>query len=327
MKKGVRLFLCLAAFCAWGPGAPPVRAQDMTVGLRMDVDQRQVEVGDTLTLTIEFKQVGNANSSIVGGPTIPTPEHFEIQGESTGTQVEIINQESTMVSTTKLTLRATSPGDETLGPASLIYQDPSSKKREIKSNIVNVTVTPKSGFSFFGGKKKDENNAEQPPPPNVPGNPDDLRGLKPLLPETSNFLRYLLWTVVALLIAGFFLWQFLVPRRPSPSAPSLMGTEGRLRDAWKKLGQEDLSSQEFCLGLSKLVRECVQYRYQFPAVNYTTEEILRETSKRKATDDERVAIEKCLKACDRVLHAEGNLTGRDSLRTLASALLPKTPKP
>ncbi len=323
MKKRPRIYLCLAAFLAGGLQTLPIHAQDMTVGLRMDVDQRQVEVGDTLTLTIEFKQVGNANSSIVGGPTIPTPEHFEIQGESTGTQVEIINQESSVVSTTKLTLKATSPGDDTLGPASLTYKDEAQKNREIESNIVNVTVTPKSGFSLFGGKQKDESQTQANPPPNPSGNPDDLRGLKPLLPEAANIFRYILWTVVALLIAGFFLWQFLKPRHPSPAAPVFMGREAQLRDAWKKLGQEDLSAQEFCLGLSKLVRECVQYRYQFPAVNYTTEEILRETAKRKASDDERVAIEKCLRACDRVLHADGNLTGRDSLRTLASALLPK----
>ncbi len=35
------------------------------------------------------------------------------------------------------------------------------------------------------------------------------------------------------------------------------------------------------------------------------------------------AVEKCLKACDRVLYADGNLTGRDALKTLAANLLPK----
>ena len=39
-----------------------------------------------------------------------------------------------------------------------------------------------------------------------------------------------------------------------------------------------------------------------------------------------MAAEKCLKTCDRVLYADGNLTGRDNLRALCSALLPKAPK-
>ena len=301
-----------------------LRAQQEAIGLRMDVDGRQVSVGDKLTVTIEFKQIGNGNSSVISGPSIPTPQHFEVRGQSSYNEVVMVNQQSTMIFTTKLTLAATTTGDETLGPAVLIYQDPAGKKREIKSNVVNVTVTEKTGFSLFGGKK---NNPPTEVPSNNPAaNPDQLRDLKPLLPEVVNFLRIVLWAVVALLVVGFFLWQFLKPKRAQGGAPVPMGVEAQFRDAWKKLGNEELSSKDFCLGLSKLVRECLQYRYQFPAVNYTTEEIEREMGKRKASDDEKSAIEKCLKTCDRVLHADGNLTGRDNLRTMASILLPKTPK-
>lgn len=318
------IFLHLAVLWVFGLVALPIGAQQETIGIRMDVDNRQVEVGDKLYVTIEFKQLGNGNSQVVSGPSIPTPEHFEIRGQTAYTQVVMINQQSTMIYTTKLTLVATTPGNESLGPASLIFQDPAMKKKEIKSNTVNVTVVEKSGFSLFGGKKK--NPPTEPPDNNPSANPDDLRGLKPLLPEVVNLLRYALWTVVGLLIIGFFIWQFLKPRRPSSTSPVPMGVEAQFREAWKKLGNEDLSSKEFCLGLSKLVRECIQYRYQFPAVNYTTEEILREMSKRKSLDDEKAAIEKCLKTCDRVLHADGNLTGRDNLRTLASVILPKVQK-
>lgn len=324
MKKDKGIFLCLAVLFALGFLPLLVGAQEETVGIRMDVDNHQVAVGDKLYVTIEFKQLGNGNSSVVSGPSIPTPEHFEIGGQTTYTQMVMINQQSTMIYTTKLTLVATTPGNESLGPASLIYQDTAMKKKEIKSNTVNVTVVEKSGFSLFGGKK--QNPPVGTPDNNPPANPDDLRGLKPLLPEIVNIFRYALWTVVGLLIIGFFLWQFLKPKRPSSAPAVQMGVEAQFRDAWKKLGNEDLSSKEFCFGLSRLVRECLQYRYQFPAVNYTTEEILREMSKRKSSDDEKAAIDKCLKTCDRVLHADGNLTGRDNLRAMASVILPKAPK-
>lgn len=299
-------------------------AQQEAIGLRMDVDGRQVTVGDKLTVSIEFRQIGNGNSPVVSGPSIPTPEHFEIRWQTSFTQVNIVNQQSTLTYTTKMTLVATKPGNETLGPASLIYQDPSGKKRELKSNVVNVTVTEKTGFSLFGSKKAESTPTESLAAP--PSNPDELRGLKPLLPGVTDIIRIGFWVLVILLVVGFFIWQFLKPRRSSSAAPVPMGVEAQFRDAWKKLGNEDLDSKEFCLGLSKLIRESLQYRYQFPAVNYTTEEILKEMANRKASDDEKAAIEKCLKTCDRVLHADGNLTGRDNLRAMASAVLPKVPK-
>ncbi len=321
-KTGVFFRTVAAAVLGFLPLA--LCAQQEAIGLRMDVDGRQVSVGDKLTVTIEFKQIGNGNSSVVSGPSIPTPQHFEVRGQTSYTQVVMVNQQSTMIYTTKLTLAATTTGDETLGPAVLIYQDPAGKKREIKSNVVNVTVTEKAGFSLFGGKKN--NPPTEPPADNPPPDEDALRGLKPLLPEVVNVIRIIFWIFLALLVAGFFLWQFFKPKRKPAGAPVPMGIEAQFRDAWKKLGNEDLTSKEFCLGLSKLVRECLQYRYQFSAVNFTTEEILREMGKRRASEDEKSAIEKCLKTCDRVLHADGNLTGRDNLRALASALLPKTPK-
>jgi len=44
------------------------------------------------------------------------------------------------------------------------------------------------------------------------------------------------------------------------------------------------------------------------------------------TDNERSAVEKCLKTSDRVLYADGNLTGRETLRSVCAVLLPKNKK-
>ena len=324
MKKNFKL-LSLFAMTFWGClGALPLMAQQGgdTIGLRMDVDKRQVEVGDHLTVSIEFKQIGVGGNSASGQPSISTPEHFEIQGQSSATQVTIVNQQEAMISTTRLDLVATKAGDETLGPALLIYQDPQGQKHEIKSNVVSVTVGENTGFSLFGKKKTELT----PTPESTPQESDEPRDVKPLLNDTHVGLRVVFWLVVAALIVGFVWWHF---RQKGPVAnPSIvpLGKAAQLRDSWKKLSNEDLSAKEFCLGLSSLVRECLQYRFGFPAVHYTTEEILRELEKSKATDDEKIAAEKCLKTCDRVLHADGNLTGRDGLRTLCSPLLPKVPK-
>ncbi len=321
MKKKFKLSFFFAL--AWGAvllAVPLMAQQGATIGLRMDVDKRQVEVGDHLTLSIEFKQIGSGYSAS-GEPQISTPEHFEIQGQSSSTQVTIVNQQEAMISTTHLSLVATKVGDETLGPALLIYQDPQGQKHEIKSNVVTVSVVEKTGFSLFGKK-----NTPTPTPEATPDESDAPRDVKPLLNDSHTGLRVAFWLFFAALVAGFIWWHFRQkgPDTPRPVAP--MGTEAELRDRWKKLSKEDLSSNEFCLGLSSLVRECLQYKFDFPAVDCTTEEILRSLKKFKISDDMFVAAEKCLKTCDRVLYADGNLTGRDNLRALCSALLPKAPK-
>ena len=317
-KNNNQILLRTAAALAMAVLAASAWAQQGAGEYHLDVDKLEVEVGDTLNLTTAFKQTGSANLNLTGQPAIPTPEHFQIQGQSSSQQIFMMNQQSGLIFSTQFTLVATKPGEETLGPAVLTYQDASGKNRQMQSNTVTVKVVEKSPFSIFR-KKKAENPPEQNPQPN----PDDLRGLKPLMPEDESWLRYVIWPLVFLAIAGFVWWQFRKTNQPGAPPPLPAGTEAQLRDRWKKLGNDDLDPKEFCLGLSGLVRECLQYRYGFPAVNYTTEQILKEMASRKASDDEKAALEKCLKTCDRVLHADGNLTGRDNLRALASALLPK----
>jgi hypothetical protein len=288
-------------------------------GLRLLVDQRQIEVGASVKVSIEFKHVGN-ESTALGNPSISTPEKFQMGGfTSSFTNVTYDQGKEMVTSTTQFDLKAVAEGEETLGPALLIYQDAHGKKIELKSNQVTIKIVPKSGFSLFGKKKVDV----QPTPTTAP---DDLTDLKPLMPESHWLLRVLFWGFVALLILGLILWRLLFSKPSTPAQAPPQGKAAELRDRWKKLGKEDLESKEFCQELSGLARECLQFRFGFQAVNFTTTEVLKALAKVKSTDDERVAADKILKTCDRVLHADGSLTGRDNLRTLCSALLPKVPK-
>ncbi len=315
--------LFLTLLFPWPLGAQ----QEEAIGLRMEVDKRQVEVGDGLTISLEYKQVGNTGGSSFQEPSLPTPEHFQINGTSSSTQVTIINQQTAQISTTKLRLEATKAGSETLGPAILIYLDPQGKKRELQSNVVNVTVVEKSGFSFFK-KKKDPSpdpNQANPPPGAQPPADAELHGIKPLLDDSHNIFKALVWIVILVLIVWFIWRQFNQPKKKVTISRPL-GADAQLRESWRKLSNEELSAMEFCLALSGLVRECLQYSYGFPAVDYTTEEIFKELEKHKLTNNEMEAVEKCLKTCDRVLYADGNLTGRDNLRSICSSLLPKVTK-
>ena len=187
------------ALILWGLlGCPAsLRADDNQVGLQMEVDKRQVEVGDTLTVTLDFKQTGSGNSMVIQDPSIPTPEHFEIRGTSSSTRLVMMNQQMYQVSTTQFTLVATQPGQETLGPASMVYQDAKLGKRELQSNGTLVTVVAKSAFSLFGNSSSTPNA-----PAAVSAASDQLRDVKPLLPESFAFLGWIILFLIILLTAG-----------------------------------------------------------------------------------------------------------------------------
>jgi hypothetical protein len=302
--------------------APNLWAQT-EVGLKMDVDKRELQVGDALTLTLDFKQVGTSNSAVVQEPSIPSSENFEIQGDFSSNRVEMLGNNITAVSTTTYRMVATKAGTVQLGPAILIYQTPDGQRREMKSNIVTVTVTDKTGFSLFGKKSEPTPTATGAAPAAVPS-PDDLRDIKGLPPDSFSWWSFLFWLVVLILIVGFIWRQFR--KKPVQQKVIPVGKAEELQRAWKALADEDLAPKEFALALSNLVRECLQYRFGFEAVDLTTEEILKELSKVKVTDNEQNAVEKCLKTSDRVLYADGNLTGRETLRSVCAVLLPKNKK-
>ncbi len=204
-------FLMLLGACSL---AAQTNDSGAEVGLRMDVDKRQVEVGETLSLTIEFKQLVVGGSNISAQPNFPTPEHFEARSTFTSSQVTIVNQKTAQTTTTHLNLVATKPGSETLGPASVIFQDPSGKRREITSNVINVTVTEKKPFSLFGGSKPTPVPEANQPPSAAPPADEGLRGLKPLLPDPLlRLLKIVIWIAV-LAMVGLLVWRISSPKKP-----------------------------------------------------------------------------------------------------------------
>jgi hypothetical protein len=186
-----------------------------------------------------------------------------------------------------------------------------------------VVVTPKTGFSLFG-KKKSVAPASA-PAAQAPPTPDDLSGIKGLPPDSFSWVSFIFWTIGLVMIVGFVWRQFSKKKKPASKVQPI-GKIAELQQAWKKLGRDDISAKDFALELSNLVRECLQYRYGFEAVDQTTEEIFDELKKYKLTETEKSAVEKCLKTSDRVLYADGSLVNKEALRTTCSALLPKNNK-
>jgi hypothetical protein len=323
MKRG--LWLALVALCGVSSAFGVPASQD-EVGLRLEVNKREVEVGDSLTVSLEFRRQGNSGGSVVSeNPSIPTLENFEVRGSSSSTRVMMVNNQMSQVSTTNIHLVATKPGEATLGPAIVLYNDAQLGRRELKSNTVVVLVTAKKPFSIFGHKQ-----AEATPPPapatSAPASPDDLRDIHGLM-QPAPFPWGLVFWPLLLIGAGF--WAYRLWKRKHhkniPEGPK--GPAEILRERYRVLSRSEANSEEFCRSASALVRSCLQYRYGFPAEDRTSVEVSAELKKLKASEAVRESVEKCLKTCDRVLYAEGVLSSvaREGTLQALSNLLPKVP--
>ena len=307
---------------AYAQAAAPGGLTTDEVGLKLDVDKRELEVGDSLTVTLEFRRMGGGGQIVSQRPSIPAMENFDIQGNSSSTQIMMVNGQMTEVSKSSYRLTALKPGEVTIGPALMIVEDAQLGKRELKSNTASVTVKPKRAFKLFSHSAK-PTPAAAPQAPSAAA-PDDLKDIKGVLPLPSFDWSWLFWAAVALLAGGWIYRRW--KRKPAWPAEHALGSGEALRDRYKKLAKADLDSKSFCREAASLARSAMAFRYGFPAEDWTTSEILSELGKYKAAGAIQDSAEKCLKATDRVLYAEGILssTARESVLHALSSLMPKT---
>jgi len=307
---------------AYAQAAAPGGLATDEVGLKLDVDKREVEVGDSLTVTLEFRRMGGGGQIVSQRPSIPAMESFDIQGNSSSTQIMMINGQMTEVSKSSYRLTALKPGEVTIGPALMIVQDAQLGKRELKSNTALVTVKPKRAFKLFGHSAHPAPTAAIQAP--SAATPDDLKDIKGVQPLPSFDWSWLFWAAVALLAGGWIYRRW--KRKPVGSVEHPLGSGEALRDRYKKMVKADLDSKTFCREAASLARSALGFRYGFPAEDWTTSEILSELGKYKSGGSIQDSAEKCLKVTDRILYAEGILssTAREAVLQALSSLMPRT---
>ncbi len=316
------MMLAFGALASLGVAATPQEQ----VGLRLEVDKRQVSVGDTLTVKIEFRRMGAGQGYSMGEPAIQTLENFDVRGSSISTSVMMVNGQMSQVSTKNIRLEATKPGEVTLGPAIVLDDDGQQGRREIKSNTVLVTVTPRGAFSLFKKKKAT-------PPPSASAapsasasaaSPDELRDIRGLMPAPGFPWGWLLG-LLAVGALAFWAYRRWKGKAAGGTAERTKGPAETLRERYRALSRSEGTGEEFCRAASALARSCLQYRYEFAAEDSTTSEVMAELKRRKVSEAVKDSVERCLKTCDRVLYAEGNLSAaaRESTLQAVSNLLPK----
>ena len=114
-----RIWMAMMLALPLGAWAGAVTTPD-EAGLRLLVDQREVEVGSSVKVSIEFRHIGN-ESVALGSPQLPTPEHFQMGwATSSFTNVVYDQGKEVVTSTNQFDLKAVSEGEQTLVPAILI---------------------------------------------------------------------------------------------------------------------------------------------------------------------------------------------------------------
>jgi hypothetical protein len=151
---------------------------------------------------------------------------------------------------------------------------------------------------------------------------DDIRDIKPPI-EISDGLAWLWWGIllVALLIAGFFLWRWFKNRKVSivlpPPIPAHIRAKKKLDDALALIAQP----KPFVIAVSDTARAYLEERFEFRAPERTTEEFLRELGGTKLLlPEQKESLGEFLASCDLVKFAKYE-PGENELRGLHGSAL------
>ena len=111
--------------------------------LKATLDRQTVVVGETLTLTLQFK-----NAQVAGSPNLPDIPGIRVIGNSTSFSTSIINGESTSVRSFSYTLAATQPGEINIPAFQLDVEGQRLSSAPLKLKVLREDpATPPASFA------------------------------------------------------------------------------------------------------------------------------------------------------------------------------------
>jgi len=232
---------------------PPERS---VISVESHVDRATITIGDRILYTVivtsdpEVKLEPLALGSNLGA--------FEVK------DYKIYDQEKTKqgknVDKSEYLITTFTTGEYVIPPITIDYTDPEGVKKQIKSEPLFILV------KSVGATEADK---------------EDIRGLKPPIDIGGSYLSYLLiLPIVALLAGGGFLYY----RRRARGLALPEIPEELKKPAWEvalleldSLRESDLLKKKdikrYFTTLSDIIRKYIQRRFEFPALDRTTEEI------------------------------------------------------
>lgn len=144
------------------------------------------------------------------------------------------------------------------------------------------------------------------------GEPTDIRDIKSLLPISGGWIKYLLFALALLSVGlGFWFWRrggskpSAVPASPAasprPHERALKELQTLNAKGWIEKGR----IREYYFELSEIFRRYLGNRYAFPAIDWTTEEILKWLNRLpEANTQVRLQVKSILQHSDQVKFAK-----------------------
>jgi hypothetical protein len=262
-------------------------AERSLISVESHVDRASITIGDRILYTVivtsdpEVKLEPLALGSNLGAFEV---KDYKIYDEEKTKQGNKINKNEYLITTF-------TTGEYVIPPITVNYTDPDGEKKEIKSEPLFILV------KSVGATEADK---------------EDIRGLKPPIDIRGTYLSYLLiLPTVALLAAGGFLYY----RRRARGLALPEIPEELKKPAWEvalleldSLRECDLLKKKeikrYFTTLSDIIRKYIQRRFEFPALDRTTEEIRGEMKRARLDQSIRELVTGLLFFCDLVKFAK-----------------------
>ena len=265
-----------------------------TSELVLSVSPSQVSSGDRVAVTLEVKSAGGSSVSI-GNVSIPGTDAWRLVGNSNRTSVQSINGQSMVSTLVTQTFVVPSEGTYTLGPATM--QGVSGESNTVVVNVgtgssgqlTAPTVTP-SLSNTIGGVSVSPQPTEAIRVIKDTRAVDSVEDTQGREWDSSLIVNGAILVIVAGLI--LYLWR----RYKQYQGPVSVRTSEVLAEpvmVW------DMGSQylDTAADVKAATMKYVHRKYRIATGSKTTEEVIRELQKKKATEVFR--IEKLLRDCDK----------------------------
>ena len=228
------------------------------VSIVTQVDITQPTLGDILTYSII---VNHDSDIIIHAPEYVIPEGFEKIGHGKRKPRKVRNQ---TIQEFWLKLRVDKTGLLIIPAIPLGFDAPDQNKKIIKGKIIapEVNVDVQSLLQ-------------------LEGNASDIKDIKPIIHIKAPWVHYIWKTlgVLCLLALSYFIWKKWQKKSdPKSELLTLLTAEQKALKELQELESRELMKQgrirDHFFELSEIFRRYLENRYQFPAQEWTTEEII-----------------------------------------------------
>lgn len=253
MKRRLSLFLVFF-FSVSG-----ISYADTKVEVNLETDKKEISTQDTVDLKLIIKQKWRDNIDL-WNPTISGIENFDIQGQSSSTQVEMINWDSKSVTSIDYTLKAKKAWNFVIWPVSINFWS-----WDYQTNQVAIKVNQ-----------------------NAAVNTDCLDWTSWTDCITKNTIEnknYSSLYLAAILLLGFILWLFYNYKRFIKNSPDIKAKKFEKFDLKVNIDDTDFEEK-----IDEFIRKYIWWKYRLDTSSKTYKEIYEFLKYREDINEENLKV-------------------------------------